>query len=66
MLKQATYCNGERAATVRLERLDALLKSETEVLCFPRPDATIAEESSIRQGAGILPTANGFNDSLKF
>ena len=36
MLKQATYSNGTQAATVRLERIDVLLKSEAEVLCFPR------------------------------
>ena len=36
MLRQATYSNGTQAATVRLERTDVLLKSETEVLCFPR------------------------------
>ena len=36
MLKQATYCDGTRAASVRLKRTDVLLKSEKEVLCFPR------------------------------
>jgi len=36
MLRQSTYSNGTQAATVALERTDVLLKSETEVLCFPR------------------------------
>ena len=36
MLTQATYSNGTQAATVRLERTDVLLRSEDEILCFPR------------------------------